>query len=93
MANSGNGNNGAVSGINDARGAYFYSQQNGDFKSYAEMTTPSNNGNGWYFGVSFDRQTGSILFENRTAVYDSFARGRIIDLYITGLFRCRPLQN
>ena len=34
------------------------------------MTSSPNKGNGWYFGVSFDRSTGSILFENRTAAYD-----------------------
>jgi RHS repeat-associated protein len=35
---------------------------------YTDMTSKSSNG--WYFGVSFDRRTSSILFENRTAAYD-----------------------
>jgi hypothetical protein len=27
-------------------------------------------GDGWYFGVSFDRKSGSILFDNKAAAYD-----------------------
>ena len=70
MANSGNGNNGAVSGINDARGAEFYSRLT-PAGALRDLTVfPSLRANYQMHGVDVDMRTGSLMFDDSSIGYD-----------------------
>lgn len=70
VANSGKGDNGAVSGINDARGAEFYSRLSPS-GALRDMTVfPSLRLNYQMHGVNVDMRTGSLMFDDSSIGYD-----------------------